>query len=234
MIYITGVSRGLGKAIAELYLSDGETVIGIGRSATINHPNFSLIECDLSDLSAVHALSFAASDASITLINNAGILGQVKRLSNQDYSDIDQVMNVNVSAPAILLQKLYSSATRKNNFTLVNISSGAANRAIPSWAAYCSSKAALNMFTETFYLEEREKGNAPRVYSIAPGVIDTGMQEQIRSVNPEDFSASENFRAMKIEGTLFSPREAAERLVQLLSQDYSGEVFYDLRKLSDQ
>jgi benzil reductase ((S)-benzoin forming) len=232
MIYITGVSRGLGKAIAELYLSKGERVIGIGRLAEIDHENFSFIQCDLSDLNAVRGLEFDASTEPVTLINNAGIIGEINRISDMENVDVDQVMNVNVSAPVILTQKVYQNLENKDSFTLVNISSGAAKRAIPSWASYCASKAALNMHTETFFLEEQEKGNNPKVYAVAPGVIDTGMQTQIRSANPENFSALDNFKSLKEDGKLFSSEEAASRLFQLLHSDYVGGVFHDLRDIT--
>ena len=237
MIFVTGVSRGFGKAIAELYLSKGEKVIGIGRSANIDHPNFSFISCDLSDLDAVRNLTFdsiaiGSFSEPVTLINNAGILGEINRLSDLKVIDVDQVMTINVSAPVILTQKIYEKLENKDLFTLVNISSGAANRAIPSWASYCASKAALNMLTETFFLEEEEKGNHPKVFAVSPGVIDTGMQDQIRATNPSNFSAVENFKSLKDEGSLFSPEEAAKRLSQLIKGKYTTEVFFDLRDIS--
>lgn len=237
MIFITGVSRGLGKAIAELYLSKGETVIGIGRSADIEHENFSFVSCDLSDINAVQNIKFdsiaiGSYAGSVTLINNAGIIGKIGRLSDMRVGDIDNVMKVNVSAPMILAQNVYKNVENKDLFTLVNISSGAANRAIPSWASYCASKAALNMLTETFFLEEQEKGHQPRVFSVAPGLIDTGMQDQIRAANPEDFSALENFKSLKKDGALISPEEVAKRLVHLVQLKYVGEIFYDLRDIT--
>lgn len=232
MIFITGVSRGLGKAIAELYLSKGQRVTGIGRSTQIEHENFTFVQCDLSDLDAVRDLAFNDLNEPVTLINNAGIIGEISRISDMEKSDVDLVLTVNVSAPVILTRKIYAQVADKNLFTLVNISSGAANRAIPSWASYCASKAALNMHTETFFLEEQEKGNTPKVYAVAPGVVDTGMQTQIRSANPESFSALENFKSLKEDGKLFSSDEAANRLFQLLHSDYVGEVFHDLRNVS--
>ncbi|MDG1330864.1 MAG: SDR family NAD(P)-dependent oxidoreductase [Crocinitomicaceae bacterium] len=234
MIFITGVSRGLGKAIAELYLSKGEKVTGIGRSTDLAHSNFSFLKCDLSDLDAVRNMEIPSFDEPITLINNAGIIGEISRLSDMENVDVDQVMTVNVSAPVILTQKVYKDLKNKDAFTLVNISSGAANRAIPSWASYCASKAALNMHTETFLAEEQEKGHAPKVYAVAPGVIDTGMQTQIRAANPENFSGHENFKSLKEDGNLFSSEEAAKRLSQLLHFEYVGGVFHDLREITVQ
>ena len=237
MIFITGVSRGFGKALAELYLSKGEKVVGIGRSADIDHANFSFISCDLSDLHAVRNLKFdpiiiGSFSEQITLINNAGILGEINRLSDLKVQDVDQVMTINVSAPVILTQKIYEKIQNKDLFTLVNISSGAANRAIPSWASYCASKAALNMLTETFLLEELEKGNQPKVFAVSPGVIDTGMQDQIRAANPKNFSSVANFKALKEEGKLFTSKEAAKRLVQLIQRNHSADVFFDLRDIT--
>jgi len=232
MIIITGVSRGLGKAIAEHYLAEGHYVLGIGRSCDIQHSYFSFKKCDLSNLDQVKELKFDVFSGPITLINNAGIIGEIKRLSDKTSLDIHEVMTVNVSAAAILTNLVYQHSLDKDKFTLVNISSGAAKRAIPSWAAYCASKAALNMLTETFYLEERERGIDLKAYAVSPGVIDTGMQEQIREAREEDFSAVANFRKMKENDELFSAEEAATRLATLLNQRFKGEVLVDLRDVT--
>jgi len=234
MIYIvTGVSRGLGKAIVELYLEKGFKVIGVGRSHSFDHPNFSFIEGDLSNTEQVKTLfTDQKFDQPVTLINNAGIIGAIGRISDQKELELELVMTVNVTAPMILLQNIYRNMSNREDFTLVNISSGAANRAIPSWASYCASKAALNMLTEAFYLEEQEKGTNIKAYAVSPGVIDTGMQEQIRNTSEEQFSAVENFKQMKIDGDLFSPYEAATRLVSLLNEKYSGEIKHDLRNVN--
>ena len=234
MIYIiTGVSRGLGKATAELFLEKGNKVIGVGRSHSIDHSNFSFEKCDLSDKDQVaQLLRNRTFDEPVTLINNAGILGVIGRISESEHLDLDLVMQVNVTAPMQLAKTVYHNCSKKSDFTLVNISSGAANKAIPSWAAYCASKAALNMITEAFYLEELELGNKIKAYAVAPGVIDTGMQEEIRNAPESAFSAVENFKNMKSEGLLFSPEEAAKRLEHLLSQDFTENMFADLRDVN--
>lgn len=234
MIYIiTGVSRGLGKAIAENYLSQGFKVIGVGRSHTIEHANFSFEECDLSDVENARQL-FANQkfEEPVTLINNAGVLGSVRRISEQETLDLELVLAVNVTSPMLLTKNIYGNMSNKSDFILVNISSGAANRAIPSWASYCASKAALNMLTEAFYLEEQEKGIDLKAFAVSPGVIDTGMQEQIRNAPKEQFSAVDNFKKMKEEGILFSAEEAASKLVLLLKSDFTGEINHDLRNVN--
>ncbi len=231
MYLITGVSRGLGKATVEALLKDGESVVGIGRSNPFGDA-IEFITCDLSDAEAVAALSFDSLEGDITLINNAGVIGEIGRISElSSATDLEKVMQVNVFAPMTITKKVYASMQEDQKFHLVNISSGAANRSIPSWASYCASKAALNRLTENFYLEEQELGRDVTAYAISPGVIDTGMQVEIRSADSASFSSKENFVKMKEEGALFSPEEAAKRLLRLLSMPFDGDVFHDLRSL---
>jgi benzil reductase ((S)-benzoin forming) len=228
MIIVTGVSTGLGRALAELYLENGKTVVGLGRHNTLEHPNFTFIQVDLSSVSALEELDLSWVHGEVTLINNAGMIGEIGRISELESWDLERVMHVNTIAPMLLAKRCYASA-KHDEFTLVNISSGAARRAIPSWAAYCASKSALNMLSENFYMEELELGRSPKVYAVAPGVIDTPMQKEIRSADPVVFSAHQNFVDLKNEEKLFSPAYCAQLLDQLLAKHYPGEVFYDLR-----
>jgi len=230
MHIVTGISRGLGHAVVNALLKNEAQVLGIGRSNPFGD-QIKFIECDLGNAEAVAKLQFDTFNQDVTLINNAGILGEIGRISAQSEWYLKHVMQVNVFAPMELTRKVYASMNNEHQFTLVNISSGAANRSIPSWASYCASKAALNRLTENFYLEEQELERNVIAYAVAPGVIDTGMQTEIRSVKEEVFSGVKNFIRMKEEGDLYSPEEAAGRLLKLLSQPFAGEVFQDLRNL---
>ena len=87
------------------------------------------------------------------------------------------------------------------------------------------------MLTETFYLEELEKGNSPKIYAVSPGVIDTDMQQQIRDTDSENFSALNNFIQLKEENQLFSAEEAASKLLNKLNSPENTGVFFDLRSL---
>jgi len=230
MIYVvTGVSRGLGHAVVQNLLDRKETVIGIGRS----NPFGTAIQfksCDLSKPEEVAALQFDFSETTdVTLINNAGILGTIGRIAEQETPDLEHVMQVNVFAPMAITSKVFASLNPSAAFSLVNISSGAATKSIPSWAAYCASKAALNRLTENFYLEGLELNRNVRAYAIAPGVIDTGMQAEIRKTPKSSFSAVDNFIRMKDDGVLFSSEEAAQKLMHLIDGAYDAAVYYDLR-----
>jgi benzil reductase ((S)-benzoin forming) len=229
-IIVTGTSSGIGKAIAEYYISQGKAVTGIGRRHTISDALYTAVNCDLSDRNAVEALSFEV-DSDVLLINNAGVLGNVKRLSDQPV-DIAFVLAVNTVAPTVLMSRFAQLCGDRFSLTVVNISSGSAKRAIPSWGAYCASKAALEMISEVFYLEEREKGKNTKVYAVAPGVVDTNMQNAIRSVAPADFSASETFQNYKENDELADPAIVAQKLDRLLQLPYDGKVSWSLRDIS--
>lgn len=231
MYIVTGISRGLGKAIVEELLERKEAVCGIGRSNPFGD-TISFAECDLSNPQEVNALKLTLNPGNITLINNAGIIGEIGRISEKSTSDLEEVMQVNVFAPMAITRKVYGLINPEDTFILVNISSGAANRSIPSWASYCASKAALNRLTENFYLEEKECMRSIIAYAVAPGVIDTDMQAEIRAASAEDFSGWNNFVRMKEEGQLYTSREAATRLLMLLDLPFSGDVFQDLRSLN--
>lgn len=230
-IYITGVSKGIGKALAEHFLSMGHTVVGIGRSHVIVHPNFSFIQRDLSRLEEVKKIEFSSDENEVMLINNAGVIGNIKRVSDQESPDMEEVMTVNTLTPMYLIHQFLRQLPESATLTILNISSGAANRPIPSWAAYCASKIALDRFSETVYLEEKEKNRDLRIYSIAPGVIDTSMQEKIRSTAPNDFSSLNNFVAMKENHELQSVETTVTKLMKLLDLPYNGQVVRSLKEL---
>ncbi|MCE2710921.1 MAG: SDR family NAD(P)-dependent oxidoreductase [Cryomorphaceae bacterium] len=228
-IYITGVSRGLGKALAEGFLSEGYSVVGLGRTNCIQHPHFSFIQIDLREISALEKLVFSSENQECMLINNAGVIGSIRRVSEQVNSDIEEVMTVNATVPLLLCQKFLQQIPFDCKATLLNISSGAASRSIPSWATYCASKAALDRFSETIYLEEKERNRNLRVFSISPGVIDTEMQERIRGASETEFSSSQTFHELFERGELQSAKEVSKKIFRLLNQPFDGRVIRSLK-----
>lgn len=229
MIWIvSGISSGIGKALVELLLSKEEKVIGVGRSNPFGE-RIDFKHCDLSKADEVNHLQFPSFQEEVVLVNNAGMIGEISRISQKKENDFAEVFQVNTIATINLTQLVYAAMKDKNRFRLVNISSGAANNAIPSWAAYCASKAALNMWTTCFAKEEAELGFSLKVYCVAPGVVDTKMQGQIRSTKGENFSSLNRFIDLNKNGELTATTVVAEKLLNLLQMDYSGELFYDLR-----
>ena len=228
-VYVTGVSRGLGKAVAEKFLKEGYSVVGIGRSSDIHHVNYTFLVCDLSLQSDIDNIQFDATSEEVILINNAGQIGNIQRISDQKEPDFEEVMQVNTFAPMYLSWSCLQQV--KGAVKIVNISSGAASRAIPGWAAYCASKAALDRFSETIQLEEKEKGRDVKVWSVAPGVIDTAMQEKIRSASAESFSSLDTFLDLKKNDELTNPQVTADKLFRLIVLEEIDRVVCSLREI---
>lgn len=109
---------------------------------------------------------------------------------------------------------LYTNAGIKT--TVVNISSGAGKSAIHGWAAYCASKAAVDLMSETIHLEQFENPNF-NIYAVAPGVVDTEMQGQIRAAEEGDFPRIEYFRDLKSNNELASPTLVAQKIDFILN-----------------
>ncbi|WP_430405801.1 SDR family NAD(P)-dependent oxidoreductase [Fluviicola sp.] len=233
MIIITGTSRGIGKAVAEHYLSRDEKVIGIGRNHPISHPNYSSINCDLSDPDAVDQISFPQlGEEPIIFIHNAGILGKVDYFERLESKEIAQVMQVNLFAGATILQQLLKKLPKDQSFKCIFISSGAGKNPIASWASYCASKAAVDLFCQTIQLEEQELGrNDFHCLSVAPGVVDTDMQATIRESNQNSFSEVERFKEYKNSNQLYSTELVAKKLLKLIHETPLNQVLYSLRDI---
>lgn len=226
MYIITGASKGIGKAIAEFYLDQGEEVVGISRTNAIEHPSFHWLKHDFSSLENVEKINlgpWVSERDKIVLINNAGTLGDIKKVDAVDLDHYHRVALLNIVVPQFLCSHLLQEAKKNSIHAIVNISSGAGRRAISGWAAYCASKAAIDLFSETLLEEFKELGLNTKVYSAAPGIVDTEMQQTIRNSNPEDFSSHKKFIELKENNELRPPQEVAQLLNELLQKD-QGDV----------
>jgi benzil reductase ((S)-benzoin forming) len=233
---ITGASRGLGKALAEAILRQpGTSVLGVSRHATIEHERYQHQPLDLSDILAVennlHKVFARRPDAaSVTLINNAAVLGEIGYLGELTNEHFNFVFDVNVVAPAMLMNTFLSAYRGLSVPRLVlNISSGAAQRPTDGWSAYCASKAALEVLTATAQKEQSLRGSGIRLRSLSPGVIDTGMPEHIRAAEPTDFSEAGRFAAYHAQGQLATADDVAAKIVRWLQQPEPPEPLVALR-----
>lgn len=224
--FLTGASQGLGRALAEAILTRTDTqVIGISRHSTIAHPRYLHHPLDLSDLEAVRhnvAKLFPAYPLaqSLTLINNAGTLGQIGYVGEVPNEHFQFVFDLNVTAPAMLMNtflRAYNDQTHLGR-TLLSISSGAAQRPIDGWAAYSASKAALNALSETMQKEQTLRGSGVRIWALSPGIIDTAMQAHISTADAPQFSEHEKFAAFYAEGQLQAPATVAASIANWLTQ----------------
>ncbi|GMQ29190.1 SDR family NAD(P)-dependent oxidoreductase [Algoriphagus confluentis] len=235
LLILTGHSKGLGKAIFDRFLNlEGNHVVAISRTPLdISRENVTQISLDLSDLSALEAQLPAffpkASFDRYILINNAGWIGEIKPVGKLHSKGIQRAMNLNLLAPLMITNgfvKAYRDSAGEK--VIVNISSGAAHKPLFGWSAYCSSKAGLAMFSKVAHEELKDSGF--RVYSLAPGIVDTEMQAEIRGAQSDDFPALERFVDYKASQKLSAPREVAEKILRLVEcPEEFGEVIQDVR-----
>lgn len=218
--FITGISSGIGNALALHLLKNDYTVFGIGRSNTINEKNYQFIQLDLRKSDAVSYFRFPQHLAeSYLLVNNAGMIGEILPVGELSPETVVDVMQVNSIAPQILINTFLQTFMRQNvPVHVLNISSGAGKRPIDAWATYCASKAALDLFSETVKVEMelREQKNFS-IHSVAPGVVDTEMQVKIRAASPEKFKSSQRFHDLKNNGELITPQLVANKLMTLIT-----------------
>jgi benzil reductase ((S)-benzoin forming) len=235
LIIITGYSRGIGREIAEGYArARGETLglIGISRTAVRELESglyagcrwFRSLRADLSDHTRQRSLLEELSDLAdqferehgrpdqVTLINNAAMLGPLVLYSSvwRDDGLINEsahAINANCLAPALLsgwFVDRYGDLQSPHK-TILNISSGASKGPMPGAGIYSMSKAALNMISMSLAAEQQQAIWPVKAISLSPGMVETAMQDIIRSQDAEDFPEVEFFRSAATDGKVRSP-----------------------------
>lgn len=242
---LTGSSRGMGLALARALLQPGHRLLCISRRenaqlATWAQEAGGTLEQWPLDLA--HSLEAATRlrqwlgqpglrCASATLINNAGVIPQIAPLSALDPADLAQALRVDLEAP-MALSAAFLAATERWDVPrrILNISSGLGRRPMASQATYCAAKAGMDHYTRCLALEEARKPNGARVCSLAPGVIDTDMQVQLRGADAAAFPDRARFEQLKRGDQLDSPEQAARKILGYLARpDFGNEPVADVR-----
>lgn len=234
--YITGTSAGLGKALAEeLVLRENVHVYGISRTCSIEHERYEHIYADLSDPAQVRSIAALfvtvafTTDDSIYLINNAGVIDPIKYAVDFSEQEVQVLMQVNLLASIQLVRAfLQIPVAACKNRVIVSISSGAAVKVYDGWSLYGAAKAALNHFSSHVAKELELRGiSNTRIFSIAPGVVDTAMQAIIRETPIEVFSTKERFIQLHEAEELISADIIAKKYLKILDapQDYPETIF---------
>ena len=221
---VTGASKGIGRSIAISIASSGKPVIALARkSAELEmvgtelsnlHPDCMTISCDLgksADISnAAETICNRFTHLS-GLIHNAGTINPIANMMDVEREDWARSIQVNLIGVQELTCQLDSILGGAAHSRVTTISSGAAKRSIHGWSAYCVAKAGLDMWAMCM-AEEGAKNNISSL-AIAPGIVDTGMQEDIRSSDVNSFPALPNFIGYHENGELSNPDDVAEKLL---------------------
>ena len=223
-VIITGVSQGLGEALALELLAREIRVLGIGRSssARLAHERYRFVRCDLAQPSMLPAVVEPALDAlaatgpqAVCLINNAATLEPVGVLGTTEADAIATSLAVNLTAPVVLASlfcRVFASDAGERR--IVNVSSGAAQSAISGEALYCIAKAGLEMLTRSLAAERA----SPRFRAITlrPGIVDTPMQAFARSQPKERLPSVELFKGFHAGRQLVPAEVVARKVVERL------------------
>ncbi len=246
-VIITGASRGLGRAIAES-LAFGNFVLHLVSRSDMDELQDALsadtggvftYNADLSLIDDIETLmddifENVVEPEFLSLINNASTIAPVGPLGRIDSNRIDELIRLDLTAPLVMMNEFISRCSEFDaEKRIINISSGAGQKPYYGWSGYCAAKAGLDIASRTVSLEQNEiRGeDGVKVLSIAPGIIDTAMQESIRKQPKDNFIYVGKFIEFYKSGALKSPEEVAEKIREILFLDFfpDGEVL-DIRE----
>lgn len=236
LVWISGASSGLGSALAATVPWDGARLLGVCRRppAVGEH-----VEADLAEPSSWELVGrsfereFAGwSGDRVVFVHAAGVvepLGFVGEVATDAY-----VRNVILnSAAGQVLGHMFLAATRDLDARrqIVMLTSGAAKSVYPGWASYGAGKAALDQWVRDAGAEQELRGGA-QVVAIAPGTVDTGMQQRLRETAELDFPRRQKFVDLHRARELADPERVARGIWALLDRGFENGAVIDLRDLS--
>lgn len=179
-VLITGATSGIGRELARELLRRGNTIIATGRdqekldSICNELPGIHAFRSDVADSVAIEALSrdvLARFPSLDTLINNAGIMRNLKLDESRHLLDVTREIAVNLCGPVQMIQQFLPQLKSRPGSLIVNVSSGLAFLPFPAAPVYCATKAAIHSFTQS--LRVQLEGSGVTVVELAPPGTET-------------------------------------------------------------
>ena len=189
MIIVTGASRGLGQAITERLVDNGEVVLGLARN--IGDMNIDAIECDVSDYSSVKNASKEVKRMKKQLkafINAAGVASMNMAVTT-DESTVQKLIQTNLVGTIYCCQLFAPILLRQKHGSFINFSTIAVALALKGESVYAASKAGVESFSRTFAREMADFNI--RVNCIAPGPIRTDLLRGITDTQIEKITSQQ-------------------------------------------
>jgi NADP-dependent 3-hydroxy acid dehydrogenase YdfG len=186
---VTGVSKGIGKAVCEQLLAHGATVFGLGRNNNdITNPNYTFIHCDVRSFDSVQSafnLIFTKTKQTIDiLINNAG-LGYFGFLEDMPIEQFHEMQETNLNGIFYCCKMALPKMKEKEIGHIINIASTAALEGMAQVVGYSASKWAVKGFSESLFREVRDF--KIKVTCIYPGAVKTDFFRNSPGVKPQDY-----------------------------------------------
>lgn len=238
---VTGATRGLGQALVEQLCAQGGHVVSISRrpvdglaeKAQKAGTELTEILVDLVDAAALQeaaqqltkTIAGSPGRAQCRLIHNAGIVAPIEPAhALTDLSVIRTAFDINIAAPIYLTAHFLAATEGCGDRRIMMVSSGAARNPVGSWGVYCATKAAMDQFARVI---EAEGHANTRISSVAPGIIDTGMQAEIRQTPSDKFPSVGRFADMHSKGALTNAADTAKMMLALLEGESFGQKCID-------
>lgn len=222
---VTGGSAGIGRAICEMLLAEGRTVVNLDYVLPEwQHPNLVSFQADLTDAAQTReqAQAITSQYAITALVNNAGAT-RPGTIDTASLEDLDYVVALHFQASLILIQAVLPAMRASGNGRIVNMSSRAA-LGKPERVVYSATKAGLLGMTRTLAMELG--GDGITVNAIGPGPIAT---ELFRKSNPDGAPRTRRIIDSIIVKRLGTPEDVARAALFFLSPENSfvtGQVLY--------
>ena len=166
----------------------------------------------------------------MVFVHAAGMLTPIRFAGEGDAATYAQNVLLNSAAPQVLgdalLRALANTSARAD---LLFIGSGASKSVYEGWSGYCAGKAAVDHWVRVAGAEQQRRGGRRRLLCVAPGVVATAMQQEIRDTSASDFPEVARFQELHDEGVLRDPAAVARELWALLERDLPNGAILDLR-----
>jgi benzil reductase ((S)-benzoin forming) len=237
LVFVTGGSRGIGAAMAQAVPYSDARVIDISRRGSDGLEHF---DADLSDpdqwsgvanLFSVEMKDFDGER--VVLIHSAGTLQPIGFAGEVPAQEYARQVLLNSASPQVLGDAFLRAAREiRAACYVVMISSAAARNIYEGWTAYGSGKAAVDQWVRTAGAEQQRRGGRCRLLSVAPGIVATDMQAEIRATPSDDFPEVGRFIELHETDQLREPDAVAREIWALLERDFDNGAVLDLRDLA--
>lgn len=236
LVFVTGGSSGIGRAMIESVPYPDARIVHFARRPAAGIAENHAV--DLADpaswprVGAVLERECKGFDGErVVFVHAAGVLTPIGFAGEVDPAAYRSHVLLNSAAPQVLGDAfLRALAGTRAPATLLFIGSGASTSVYEGWSGYCAGKAAADHWTRTVGAEQARRGDRCRVLCVAPGVVATAMQEEIRETADRDFPEVARFHELNDQGILRDPADVARDLWALLDRELPNGSVLDLRK----
>lgn len=226
---ITGGGRGIGEAIAQRFAAEGaqlalaartaDELVRVAESCRAAGAKVSVHVVDVSIRDQVERLVEAAGPLDV-LVNCAGTYGPIGPLPDNDMDEWERGLRVNLMGTVYACRAVIPGMVERGRGSIINLSGGGATAPLPNFSLYAVSKAAVARLTDTLAAELA--GTGVRVNAIAPGAIDTRLQDDVLAAGDRAGELFPRMHTMRETGKGSTAIDVPARLALFLASDASA------------